>query len=158
METALIVIAIVCGIVGLIGAVVPVIPGTLISYAGLLVVSFTEGSNIGVAKLVVCGVISVVVIVLDYILPAFLSKRFGGTKWGSWGATIGTLLGLLFGPVGIILGPFVGAVVGEMLHEQLEFRDALKVGFGSMLSFLVGTLFKLIVGFVLIYYIISDIL
>lgn len=158
METALIVIAIVCGIVGLIGAVVPVIPGTLISYAGLLVVSFTEGSNIGVAKLVVWGVISVAVITLDYILPAFLSKRFGGTKWGSWGATIGTLLGLLFGPVGIILGPFMGAVVGEMLHEQLEFRDALKVGFGSMLSFLVGTLFKLIVGFVLIYYIICDIL
>lgn len=158
METALIVIAIVCGIVGLIGAVVPVIPGTLISYAGLLVVSFTEGSNVGVAKLVVWGVISVAVIVLDYILPAFLSKRFGGTKWGSWGATIGTLLGLLFGPVGIILGPFVGAVVGEMLHEQLEFRDALKVGFGSMLSFFVGTLFKLIVGFVLIYYIICDIL
>lgn len=158
MDTALIIIAIACGVVGLIGAVVPVIPGTLISYAGLLVVSFTEGSNVGVAKLVVWGVISVVVIVLDYILPAFLSKRFGGTKWGSWGATIGTLLGLLFGPVGIILGPFVGAVVGEMLHEQLEFRDALKVGFGSMLSFLVGTLFKLIVGFVLIYYIISDIL
>lgn len=158
MDTALIIIAIACGVVGLIGAVVPVIPGTLISYAGLLVVSFTEGSNVGVAKLVVWGVISVAVIVLDYILPAFLSKRFGGTKWGSWGATIGTLLGLLFGPVGIILGPFVGAVVGEMLHEQLEFRDALKVGFGSMLSFLVGTLFKLIVGFVLIYYIISDIL
>lgn len=158
METALIIIAIACGVVGLIGAVVPVIPGTLISYAGLLVVSFTEGSNVGVAKLVVWGVISVAVIVLDYILPAFLSKRFGGTKWGSWGATIGTLLGLLFGPVGIILGPFVGAVVGEMLHEQLEFRDALKVGFGSMLSFLVGTLFKLIVGFVLIYYIICDIL
>lgn len=158
MNTALIIIAIVSGIVGLIGAVVPIIPGTLISYAGLLVVSFTEGSDIGVAKLVVWGVISMVVIVLDYILPAFLSKRFGGTKWGSWGATIGTLLGLLFGPVGIILGPFVGAVVGEMLHEQLEFREALKVGFGSMLSFLVGTLFKLIVGFVLIYYIISDIL
>ncbi|MBO5717373.1 MAG: DUF456 domain-containing protein [Alistipes sp.] len=158
MNTALIIIAIASGIVGLIGAVVPIIPGTLISYAGLLVVSFTEGSDIGVAKLVVWGVISVVVIVLDYILPAFLSKRFGGTKWGSWGATIGTLLGLLFGPVGIILGPFVGAVVGEMLHEQLEFREALKVGFGSMLSFLVGTLFKLIVGFVLIYYIISDIL
>ncbi|MBO7266025.1 MAG: DUF456 domain-containing protein [Alistipes sp.] len=158
MNTALIIIAIASGIVGLIGAVVPIIPGTLISYAGLLVVSFTEGSDIGVAKLVVWGVISMAVIVLDYILPAFLSKRFGGTKWGSWGATIGTLLGLLFGPVGIILGPFVGAVVGEMLHEQLEFREALKVGFGSMLSFLVGTLFKLIVGFVLIYYIISDIL
>lgn len=158
MDTALIIIAIASGIVGLIGAVVPIIPGTLISYAGLLVVSFTEGSDIGVAKLVVWGVISMAVIVLDYILPAFLSKRFGGTKWGSWGATIGTLLGLLFGPVGIILGPFVGAVVGEMLHEQLEFREALKVGFGSMLSFLVGTLFKLIVGFVLIYYIISDIL
>ncbi len=158
MDTTLIIAAVACGIVGLIGAVVPIIPGTLISYVGLLLVSFTEGSDIGGVKLALWGVISVTVIILDYILPAYLSKRFGGTKWGSWGATIGTILGLLFGPVGIIFGPFVGAVVGEMLHEELEWRDAVKVGFGSMLSFLVGTVFKLIVGLILIYYIIKDIL
>lgn len=158
MDTALIIAAIACGIVGLIGAVVPIIPGTLISFAGLMLVSFTEESNIGGVKLAVWGAISVAVIVLDYVLPAYLSKRFGGTKWGSWGATIGTLLGIMLGPVGIILGPFAGAVVGEMLHKELELRDAVKVGFGSMLSFLVGTVFKLIVGFVLIYYIIKDIL
>lgn len=158
MDTALIIAAIACGIVGLIGAIVPIIPGTIISFAGLLLISFTEGSEIGGVKLAVWGAISVAVITLDYILPGYLSKRFGGTKWGSWGATIGTLAGLLFGPIGIILGPFVGAVVGEMLHKQLEFNEALKVGFGSMLSFLVGTMFKLVVGVMLIYYIIKDIL
>ena len=158
MNTALIVIAILLGILGLVGTVIPVLPGTIISFMGLVTVSFTEGSNIEVVVLMVWGIISVAVIILDYVLPGYLSKRFGGTKWGSWGATIGTLLGIMLGPVGIILGPFAGAVVGEMLHKELELRDAVKVGFGSMLSFLVGTVFKLIVGFILAYYIIKDIL
>ena len=112
MNTALIVIAIVLGIVGLVGTVIPVLPGTIISFMGLVAASFTEGSNIEVVVLTVWGIVSVAVIALDYLLPGYLSKRFGGTKWGSWGATIGTILGIFIGPAGLILGPFAGAVVG----------------------------------------------
>ena len=158
MDTTLGVIAIICGIIGLLGAIVPVLPGTIISYAGLLCISFSSYSELSITTLVVWGVIAVAVIVMDYILPGYFSKKFGGTKAGVIGATVGTIAGLFFGPLGIILGPFVGAVVGELLAEKLTFEEALKVGFGSMMSFLVGTLFKLVVGGFLLYYIIKDVI
>lgn len=158
MDTTLGVIAIICGIIGLLGAIVPVLPGTIISYAGLLCISFSSYSELSITTLVVWGVIAVAVIVMDYILPGYFSKKFGGTKAGVIGATVGTIAGIFFGPLGIILGPFVGAVVGELLAEKLTFEESLKVGFGSMMSFLVGTLFKLVVGGFLLYYIIKDVI
>lgn len=158
MDTTLGVIAIICGIIGLLGAIVPVLPGTIISYAGLLCISFSSYSELSITTLVVWGVIAVAVIVMDYILPGYFSKKFGGTKAGVIGATVGTIAGIFFGPLGIILGPFVGAVAGELLAEKLTFEEALKVGFGSMMSFLVGTLFKLVVGGFLLYYIIKDVI
>lgn len=158
MNTALIIIAVTLGILGLVGTIVPVLPGTIISFLGLVAASFTEGSNIEVVVLIVWGVLSLVVIALDYLLPGYFSKRFGGTKWGSWGATIGTIVGIFIGPAGLILGPFAGAVIGELLGEKLTMREAIRVGFGSMLSFVVGSLFKFIVGVFMLYYIIKDII
>ena len=158
MENILSIIAIACGIVGLLGTVLPVLPGTIVSYLGMLLIAFRPDSEISLSMLIIWGVLSVAVIVMDYILPAFLSKRFGGTKAGSTGATIGTILGIFGGPIGIILGPFFGAVIGELMAEKLSFNEAIKVGVGSMLSFLVGTFFKLVVGGLMLFYIIKDII
>ncbi|MEE0864988.1 MAG: DUF456 domain-containing protein [Alistipes sp.] len=158
MENILSIIAIACGIVGLLGTVLPVLPGTIVSYLGMLLIAFRPDSEISLTMLIIWGVLSVAVIVMDYILPAFLSKRFGGTKAGSTGATIGTILGIFGGPIGIILGPFFGAVIGELLAETLSFNEAIKVGVGSMLSFLVGTFFKLVAGGLMLFYIIKDII
>lgn len=158
MDTTLGVIAIICGIIGLLGTIVPVLPGTIISYAGLLCISFSSYSELSSFMLVAWGIVAVAVIVMDYVLPGYFSKKFGGTKAGVTGATVGTILGIFFGPVGIILGPFFGAVLGELIAEKLTFNQALKVGFGSMMSFLVGTLFKLIVGGLMLYYIIKDVI
>lgn len=158
MDTTLGVVAIICGIIGLLGAVLPVLPGTIISYVGILCVSFSSYSELSLFTLVAWGVISVAIILMDYLLPGYFSKRFGGTKAGVTGATIGTIAGIFFGPLGIIFGPFVGAVVGELLAEKLTFNKALTVGFGSMMSFLVGTLFKIIAGGFMLYYIIKDVI
>ncbi len=158
METFLAVAAILCGIIGLLGAIVPALPGTLMSYAGLLCVFFMADSEITTTQLMIWAVVSLVVIILDYILPGYFSKKFGGTKSGITGATVGVFLGMFFGPVGIIMGPFVGAVAGELLGNKLSFEDALKVGFGSLLSFFVGTGFKLVAGGLMMFYIIKDIL
>lgn len=136
----------------------PVLPGTIISYIGMLCVSFSSYSELSTLTLATWGIVAVVVIVMDYVLPGYFSKKFGGTKAGVTGATIGTIAGIFFGPLGIIFGPFVGAVIGEMLAEKLTFNQALTVGFGSMLSFLVGTLFKLIAGGFMLYYIIKDVI
>ena len=134
------------------------LPGTVISYIGMLCISFSSYSELSTLTLATWGIVAVVVIVMDYVLPGYFSKKFGGTKAGVTGATIGTIAGIFFGPLGIILGPFVGAVVGELLAEKLTFNQALTVGFGSMLSFLVGTLFKLIAGGFMLYYIIKDVI
>lgn len=158
MNTLLIVAAIACGIIGLLGAIIPVLPGTLLSLAGLILAYFTDGSEITVNMLIIWSIISVFVVILDYILPGYFSKRFGGTKSGITGATVGVILGMFFGPVGIIFGPFIGAVAGELLGNNLSFDKAIVVGFGSLLSFFVGTGFKLIVGCLLLFYIIKDII
>ena len=134
------------------------LPGTVISYIGMLCVSFSSYSELSTLTLATWGIVAVVVIVMDYVLPGYFSKKFGGTKAGVTGATIGTIAGIFFGPLGIIFGPFVGAVIGELLAEKLTFNQALTVGFGSMLSFLVGTLFKLIAGGFMLYYIIKDVI
>lgn len=156
METTLAIIGLAAGIIGLIGVIVPVLPGTILSYAGLVCQYFTPTTSITMTELIIWGVISVIVVVLDYILPGYFSKVFGGTKSGITGATVGTFVGIFFGLPGIILGPFVGAVVGEMIGGKISFGEALTVGFGSMLSFLVGSGIKLIVGAFLMYYIAKD--
>lgn len=147
MDIVLIIVALIATIVGLIGVIVPVLPGTLLSYAGMICISYVDGATtITTTQLVVCGVISVIVILLDYFLPGYFTKLFGGSKAGITGATIGTLIGVFFGLPGILLGPFVGAVAGEMIVSKVEFAVALKIGLGSFLSFLVGSGIKLIVG------------
>lgn len=158
MNTLLIVAAIACGVIGLLGAIIPVLPGTLLSLAGLILAYFIDGSEITINMLIIWSIISVFVVILDYILPGYFSKRFGGTKSGVTGATVGVILGMFFGPVGIIFGPFIGAVAGELLGNNLSFDKAIVVGFGSLLSFFVGTGFKLIVGGLLLFYIIKDII
>ena len=156
MELTLLIIGAILGIVGLLGAVIPVIPGTILSYIGFLCVYFVGDTSISTTQLIVCGVISVAVIVLDYILPGYFSKLFGGTKYGITGATIGTIVGLFFGIVGILIGPFVGAVIGEMIGKKIDFSQAIKVGFGSTLAFIAGTGIKLIAGAYMLFYIAKE--
>ncbi len=155
MEIGLLIIALAAGVVGLIGVIVPVLPGTLLSFAGMVCAYFVTGSTITTTQLIVCGVVSVAVVLLDYLLPGYFTKVFGGTKAGITGATIGTFVGLLFGIPGIILGPFFGAVIGEMVGSKVDIDRALSVGLGSLLSFLVGSGIKLIVGLYMIYHIVK---
>ena len=157
MDTFLAISAIICGVVGIIGAVVPIIPGTILSYAGLVLAFCTEHSSISEGTLWLWGAISLIVIILDYILPGYFSNVFGGSKAGILGATIGVLIGAdVMGPIGIVMGPFVGAVVGEMINERRPLDKALIVGFGSLLSFFVGTGIKLIAAGWMMYYIWKD--
>ncbi|MBO7282581.1 MAG: DUF456 domain-containing protein [Alistipes sp.] len=155
MEIGLLIVALVAGVVGLLGVVVPVLPGTLLSFGGLVCAYFVTGSTITTTQLVVCGIVSVIVILLDYLLPGYFTKVFGGTKSGITGATIGTFVGFLFGIPGIIFGPFFGAVIGEMVGGKTDIDRALSVGLGSLLSFLIGSGIKLIAGLYMIYHIIK---
>ncbi len=140
-------------LLGLLGGILPILPGPPLSYVGLLLLHFTERYQFSTNFLTVWAVITVVVYALDYIVPAWGTKKFGGSKRGIWGSIIGLVLGIfVFPPLGIIIGPFIGAVVGELTGGK-DSGAALKSGFGSFLGFLVGTLLKLITsGFMTWYF------
>lgn len=144
METTLIIIGLLCVLVGLVGSVLPVIPGPPISYIGLWLYHFSSKENhLSILAIVLFTFFTVLVSVLDYLIPAWGTKKFGGTKWGVWGSTLGLVAGLFFGPPGIILGPFFGAFIGETLNNQPTDK-ALKAAFGSFIGFIFGTGLKLI--------------
>ena len=135
----------ICLIIGLLGCIVPMIPGPPISYAGLILLHITDKVQFSTSQLVIWLLLVAVVQVLDYFTPIIGSKYSGGTKWGSWGCLIGSIVGIVFfSPWGIIIGPFGGAFIGELLGDRSA-REALKSGMGALIGFLVGTVFKVVV-------------
>ena len=139
-------------LMGLAGAILPIIPGPPLSYVGLLFLHFTERWSFDSQFLWIWAGVTVVVYVLDYIVPAWGTKKFGGSRKGVIGSIVGLLLGMIFfPPFGIIIGPFVGAFVGELI-EGKDQSSALKAGFGSFLGFVAGTLMKLIVSGMMMWY------
>lgn len=145
MDIVLIIIGSILVIVGVLGCFLPIIPGPPISFFALLLLQWTERAPFSSETLWTWGIVTVAVTVLDYVVPIYGTKKFGGTKRGIWGSTIGLLLGLFFfPPLGIIIGPFVGAFLGEMSNGNVDNKSALRSAFGSFVGFLVGTLLKLI--------------
>lgn len=144
MDIALSVAAFLLTIAGIVGCIIPAMPGALLSYAGLLCAYFTTYSSMSQGSLWLWLGIVLAVSAADYFLPAWMTRRFGGSRSGAIGATIGVFAGFfLFPPLGIILGPFAGAVLGELIHDKEDVNKALKVGFGSFMAFIAGTGIKL---------------
>ena len=129
-------------ITGIIGCLVPIVPGPFVAFCGLLCMIPTSHSPSLIA-LVIFGGITLVVTVLDYVVPALGAKRFNCSKFGTWGCAIGTLLGVFFFPVGLLLGPFFGAFVGELIARK-PVRAATFGGLGAFLGFLSGLCIKVV--------------
>ena len=144
MELILLLLASACMLVGLLGCVVPVLPGPPLAYVALLLLQLSGMAEFTTTELLVWLCVVVVVQVLDYVVPMLGSKLTGGSRWGSWGCFLGTLVGLFFMPWGLLVGPFVGAFVGELIGGRMPGR-ALLSGFGSLVGFLMGTVLKCIV-------------
>ena len=143
MEIVLLVIAGICMIIGILGSILPGLPGIPVAYAGLWIAQATERIDFSWQTLVIWGVVTILVSVLDYVIPAWGTKRYGGTKYGVWGSTIGVFVGMFFGAIGIIVGPLVGAIVGELIGGKGR-DEALRAGWGSFVGILCGTVLKLI--------------
>lgn len=142
---------------GIIGCLLPFIPGPPLSFLGLLLLQLRETAPFTTQFLIVWAVIVIVITALDYLVPIYGTKRFGGTKYGLWGCTIGLIAGFWFGPVGIIAGPFLGALLGEWLGNRNS-DQAFKAAIGSFVGFLVGTVLKLIASGVMTYYFIASLI
>jgi uncharacterized protein len=142
-------------ILGIIGCLVPVLPGPPFSYLGLILLHLTRFGHFSNITLIVFGAIAVAVTVLDYIVPVWGTKKFGGSKYGTRGATVGLVIGLFLGPLGIVIGPLIGAFVGEMIFKD-DIGYAFKAGFGSLLGFLTGIGLKLAASFVMTFYFVKE--
>jgi len=138
----IVVAAITISIVGIIGCVLPILPGPIISFAALLLVKFTTEIPVSNKLLLILGIITTIVSILDYILPLYMPKKFGSSNWGIAGATIGLIIGLFFPPFGFILGPFLGAMACEY-YTKRQAADALVAGLGSFFGFMIGTVMKI---------------
>lgn len=170
MDVILIILGAICLLLGLIGCVAPVLPGVPLSYLGLLLLHWTDRAQFSWQFLTIWAVVVIVIQVLDYFIPAWGTKKFGGSKYGVWGSTIGLFVGLFMGPWGIIVGPFVGAVLGELLYfnrhpqdgieqsENTNFNRALRAGFGSFIGLLTGTILKLICCGMMVFYFVKELI
>lgn len=148
MDIILIIIAALFMILGIIGSFLPVLPGPLTSWLGLLIVHLTKAIPINKSFLIITLIIALLIWVLDYIIPAIGTKRFGGTKYGMIGTTLGLIVGLLAPiPGGIIIGPFIGALIGELLNNS-DSKTATRAAFGSFIGFLTSTFIKFVVAVV----------
>jgi len=145
-------------IVGIVGCVLPVIPGPPLSFVGLLLLHFSKYAEFSFEFLMIFGSIAVIVTVLDYIVPIWGTKKFGGSKSGMWGAGIGLVIGIfVLPPLGIIVGPFAGAVIGEALTGK-KAAGAFRAGLGSLLGLMMGVGLKLAASLAMTFYFVKELI
>ena len=156
----MIIIAVILGVLGIIGSIVPVLPGPPLSWAGVLLMYFFGGTDkagdpMSQKQLFILLGVTVVVTVLDYIIPALLTRLSGGSRYASWGAVIGLFAGLILPlPGGMIVTSLLGAFLAELLLAGKNAGASLKSSLGAFLGFLFGTGIKLIASALMLFYII----
>jgi hypothetical protein len=158
MEYFLVILGVICILIGIIGSILPGLPGPPLSYLGLLLLHWTKLVDFSQRSLIIWAVIVILVSILDYVVPIWGTKKYGGTKAGVVGSTVGLivgivllpLLGIVLGPmglIGILGGPFIGAFIGEMSAGRSS-DSAWRAAFGSFAGFVAGTIMKLAVSIV----------
>ena len=137
-------------VVGLVGVVMPAVPGTILIFAGLLLAAWSDGFvRVGVPTMVLLGILTVATYGVDIAIMALGMKRLGTTRRAMVGAALGTLAGLFFGLPGLIIGPFAGAMLGELTADA-DWRVAGRAGFAAWIGFLVGVMAKVGLAFAMV--------
>ena len=160
MSTVIIILAVVAGIIGIAGSILPGLPGPPVSWAGLLILFLWGNGTNGAGEpmsttfLLVWLAVTVAVCIIDYVVPAYFTRVTGGSKAAGRGAIIGLIVGMLVPPVGIILGTLLGAFLAEFLVARKNGWQSTKSAVGALLGFLFGTGIKLIASGLMMYYII----
>ena len=143
MDTICVLVGLLLMFLGIAGSILPVLPGTPISWLGLVVLYLAPSLSFDWTFIILTGIVAFVIYIMDYVIPAFGTKQFGGSKAGAWGTTIGLVVGILAPiPFGIIIGPFMGALVGELAFNKTEGPQAFNAAIGSFLGFLASTFIK----------------
>lgn len=145
-------------LVGLVGSILPVLPGPPLGYVGLLLLKWSGYADFSTNFLIIWALIVVAVTLLDYFLPVWMTRKFGGSRSATIGSTIGLIVGIfVLPPFGMILFPFLGALAGELMFDSENLGKAWRVAFGSFAAFIFGTGAKIAVSVIMIAYAIAGI-
>ena len=160
MSTVIIILAVLAGIIGIAGSILPGLPGPPVSWLGLMILYFwghgadKAGEPMSTAFLLIWLAVTVVVCIVDYVVPAYFTRVTGGSKVAGRGAIVGLIAGMFIPPVGIILGTLGGAFLAEFLVSRKDGWQSAKSAIGALLGFLCGTGIKLMASGLMMYYII----
>jgi uncharacterized protein len=155
MDYLLLISGLACLVIGLAGAVLP-LPGPPLSFGGVLLLHYSRFAEFSENTLIALGIITVVITVMDYYIPIWGTKKFGGSKWGTVGSGIGLFAGMFLGPFGLFIGAFVGAFIGEYLSNK-NHNTAFKAAIGSFLGLMAGIVAKTILCIAMLVYSIIEI-
>ena len=151
METVIVILAILLGLIGVAGSILPGLPGAPFSWIGLLILYIWGPESMPVSTLFIWGIVVALVSIVDYLVPMWLTKATGGSKYAERGAMIGLVAGIILTPIGMILGSFLGAFIAELHWGKKETGDALKAATGSFIGFILGTGLKTIVSVLILW-------
>jgi uncharacterized protein len=152
MDWIWITLGVILTIAGIVGCIIPFIPGPPLGYLALLSLLVIDENIFTARFLGIWLAVTIVITLLDYYVPIWGTKQFGGSRNGVWGATIGLILGIFFfPPFGLIAGPFLGAFIGELIAGK-DTPAALRSGFGSFIGFVAGTFMKLVASLIMAFY------
>lgn len=145
LTTLLWILAVLLVLVGFVGILAPALPGPALVYAGLVCAAWAHDfERIGLTFLLVCGLVTGLILLVDFVAGAVGTRHYGGSAWGIGGAVVGAVVGLfVLPPFGIVLGPLAGAILGELIAGKST-EEAARAGWGSFLGFLGGTLVKFV--------------
>ncbi|MDD4149209.1 MAG: DUF456 domain-containing protein [Bacteroidales bacterium] len=156
MDIALLIIGFILILAGIVGCILPVVPGPPLSFIGLLLLHFTTPVDLTLFTIILTAILAIVATILDYVVPVWGTKKAGGSKWGIRGSGLGLIVGLFFAPIGIFVGPFIGALLGEMIYhynkkentdkDSEKFNKSLKAALGSFIGLMFGVVLKLAVS------------
>ena len=140
-------------LLGLAGSILPLLPGPPLSFIGLFLVALLKHFSppLTPTLVIILAIVTILVIVMDYIIPLLGAKRYGASKWGVWGSVLGMVIGIFWSPFAMLVGAFVGAVVVEWLVHKKK-REALRAGWGVVMGTLLATILRLGVSGMMTYY------
>src|SRR5512136_2725909 len=153
LEGITIIISTILMLLGLAGSILPILPGPPLSFMGLFLLALVKHFSppLTPALVIILAGVTILVIIMDYIIPLLGAKRYGASKWGVWGSVLGMVIGLFWPPFGMLAGAFIGAVVVEWLVGKKK-GEALRAGWGVVMGTLFATILRLGVSGMMTYY------